>query len=138
LPALAAAAFDGVVETTDAASPGNEHGHEQPPQQPTGGERCPATPMQDAMIGLNVGVCAEPPESEHRGDRPPAWGEDGARDADVDGRPYRLGKDRGKAPDHANALGRQREPGDPVAVDARCAFTAYRLYLKSPQWIKSS
>jgi hypothetical protein len=79
------------------------------------------------MIGLNVGLYVEPHDSQNSGDRPLSWGEDGSSDEDVDVLPNRLGKDRCKDPDDAKELGRQREHGDPFAVDARCAFTAYRL-----------
>ena len=38
---LAASAFDGVIEAKDDDTAGDEHGHEEPEEQPTGGERRP-------------------------------------------------------------------------------------------------
>ena len=74
--------------------------------------------MQDALIGLHVGRRAEPHERQHRSDRPPSWGEDGARDADCAVRPNRFGQDRRTDRTDAQALGRPREQSDPVVVDA--------------------
>jgi hypothetical protein len=34
---LAAAAFDGVIKAEENDTSGDEHGHEEPAQQPTGG-----------------------------------------------------------------------------------------------------
>ena len=69
-------------------------------------------------LGLHVGRRAEPHERQHRGDRPPSWGEDGARDADVAVRPNRFGQDRRTDRNDAQALGRPREQSDPFVVDA--------------------
>jgi hypothetical protein len=49
-----AAALDGVTKAQDDDTAGNEHGHEQPEAQPTGGERRPDGVRQDPMICLKV------------------------------------------------------------------------------------
>ncbi len=76
------------------------------------------------MIGLHVGLRAEPHDRQNRSHRPPSWGEDGAREEDADVRSNRVGQDRRKDRDDAKELGRQREHRSPVVVDASCAFTA--------------
>jgi hypothetical protein len=70
------------------------------------------------MIGLNVGLRAESHARQHRGDRPPARGEDGASEEDFDVLPHRFGKDRRKDRDDAKALGRPCEQSDPFVVEA--------------------
>jgi hypothetical protein len=59
------------------------------------------------MLGLNVGLRAESPAGQNRGDRPPSRGEDGASEEDVDVLPNRFGNDRRKDRDDAKELGRQ-------------------------------
>lgn len=121
---IAAAAVAGGLATTDDDAPGHTPGPSQPQPQPTGGARGPDRPRQDARRGLTVGRRAEAPARQHRGDRPPSRGEDGAREADVDVRPHRCGQDRRQDRDDAKALARPWEPSEPFVVDACCAFTA--------------
>jgi hypothetical protein len=69
----------------------------RPPQPTSCQERLDGS-IQDAMIALNVGHCAEPHHTENCHYGPPARGEDGSRDENFDLLPNgfrkHLGKDR--------------------------------------------
>jgi hypothetical protein len=67
---IAASGFDGVITAKDDDTPGEEHRHQEPEEQPTGFARRPDSPMQDAMIDLKVWRCTESHDAQHRGDRP--------------------------------------------------------------------
>jgi hypothetical protein len=51
---IAASPFDGIIKAEDDHIPGDEYGHYEPEQQPTGGERRPYGPIQEAVIRLKV------------------------------------------------------------------------------------
>jgi hypothetical protein len=57
---FAASAFDGVIEIQDHYLLRDQHRDQQPEQQATGLERGSDGPVEDAMIGLKVGVGTEP------------------------------------------------------------------------------
>jgi hypothetical protein len=112
----AASARNRVIKTTDDA-PRHAPGHSPSQQEPTG---CPGQPdgsIQDAMIALNVGLCAEPPHTERCSHGPPSRGEDGAREENVDMRPNRLRKHRGQDRHDTDQRGRQREHRDPCVIE---------------------
>ena len=56
LPVIAASTLDGVLEATDTDTPGDDYGHQQPQQEPTGQKGRPDGPIQDAMRGLQRGA----------------------------------------------------------------------------------
>ena len=57
---LAASAFDGVIEAKDDDTAGDAHRHEEPEEQPTGGERRPDGAIEDTMIRLKAGPVLRP------------------------------------------------------------------------------
>jgi hypothetical protein len=79
---IAAAAFDGIIQAQDDDPAGNEHGHEEPEEQPTGGERRPDGAMQDTMICLKVGGCTASHNPENRCHGPRTRSKDGAGEED--------------------------------------------------------
>src|SRR5712691_3674380 len=56
---IATSAFESVIKATHDNTARDAHGHEEPEQQPTGGERRPDGAMQDPMIRLKVRRGAE-------------------------------------------------------------------------------
>ena len=110
---LAASAFDGVIKTTDDDTPGDEHGHEQPEEQPTGFERRPDSAIQDTMIRLKVGGRTASHNPENRRHCPLPWSQDGAGHEDFHMLPHGSRKDRGKDSNSTGKGDRQGEHGHP-------------------------
>jgi hypothetical protein len=123
---------------TDDDAPRHEHGYEQPQQQPTGRQGRPDGSIQDTMIVLNVGRCAEPHHPENGSNGSSSRGEDGSRGENFDMLPNGFRKHRGKDCDDTDTHSRQREHRHPFVVAECCAFTVYRVELKSQKWTKSS
>ncbi len=110
---LAASAFDGVIKAKDDDTARDEHGHEEPEEQPTGGERRPDGAIQDTMIRLKVGVRTASHNPENRRDCPLPWSQDGASQEDLHMLPNRSRKDRGKDSNGTAKGDRQGEHGHP-------------------------
>lgn len=110
---LAASAFDGIIKATDDDTAGQEHGHAELEEQPTGGERRPDGAIQDTMIGLKVGCRTAPHNPENRRHRPLTWGKDGAGEEDFHMLPHGSGKDRCKDSNGTAKGDRQGEHGQP-------------------------
>ena len=90
-------------------TPGDVYGHQPPRQEPTGHQGRPDGPIQEAMIGLQVGRCAVCHHPQSGGDGPPPWGKDGAGEEDVDVRPNGLRTNRREDRHDTEARGRPRE-----------------------------
>ena len=95
---IAAAAFDGVIKAKDDDTARDEHGHEEPEEQPTGGERRPDGAIEDTMIGLKVRGRTASHNPENRRDRPLPWSKNSAGHEDFHMRPNRSRKDWAKTP----------------------------------------
>lgn len=90
---LAAAAFASVLQAHNDDTPPDAHRHQDPEQQPTGGERRPDSPAEDAVIRLKVRRGAAAHDLEPGAHRPLAWGENAPSEEDFGGWPHRSGKD---------------------------------------------
>src|SRR4029434_3488831 len=75
---FAASAFDGVIKATDDDTAGDEHRHEEPEEQPTGGERRPDGATQDQMTRQKGGRHTASHTPENRRDRPLPWSKNSA------------------------------------------------------------
>ena len=104
---IAASAFDGVIKAADHDTLGDAHGHEEPEQQPTRGERRPDGAMQDTMIRLKVRDCTASHHLEHRRHSPFPWCKDGARHQDFHMLPHGSRKDWCKDPNGTTKGDRQ-------------------------------
>src|SRR5581483_1454691 len=79
----------------------------QSEQNPTGGERAPLRPIQDAVISLEVLLSAEADHAQAGGDSPFPRRKDRPEQQDFGVRPDRFGKERREAYNQAQQFGRQ-------------------------------
>jgi hypothetical protein len=108
---LAASAFDGIIKAKDDDTARDAHGHEEPEEQPTSGERRPDGAIQDTMIRLKVGGRTASHNPENRRHRPLPRSKDGASHEDLHMLPNRARKDRCKDANGAAKGDRQGEHG---------------------------
>jgi hypothetical protein len=108
---LAASPLDGVIQATDDDPMRDEHCHQEPEEQPTGGERRPHGPIEDTVIRLKVRRGAAAHDLENCRHRPLARGEDGPGEEHFDVWPHGSGKDWGKDANDTDEGDRQREHG---------------------------
>jgi len=135
---LAAAAFDGVIQAQDDDTPGDEHGSQEPEQQPTGFKRRPDRAIQDTMIRLKVGRCTASHNLENRRHCSFPRSKDGTGHKDFHVLPNRSGKDGGKDSNDTGEGDRQGEHGPPFSLKRTWVSLPINFDANCDKWIKSS
>jgi len=135
---LAASAFDGVIKANDDDTAGDAHGHEEPEEQPTGGERRPDSAIEDTMIRLKVGGRTASHHPENRRDRPLPWRKNGAGHEDFHVLPNGSRKNRCKDPNSTGQCARQGEHGHPFRMKSIWVSLPINCDSNGDKWIKSS